>query len=56
VTVSFPPSREGAEHWRATVRRELGPEGWARAEEAGRTLALDELTELAAQIRRGRPS
>ena len=33
VAVSFPPSREGADHWLATVRRELDPEAWARAED-----------------------
>ena len=56
LAVSFPPSRQGAEHWLATVRGELDPESWARAEEAGRTLPLDELADLAAQIRQGRPS
>jgi predicted ATPase/DNA-binding XRE family transcriptional regulator len=56
VAVSFPPSREGAEHWLATVRRELDPESWARAEEAGRTLPLDQLAGLAAQIRQRGPS
>ncbi len=52
VAVSFPPSREGAEHWLATVRRELDPESWRRAENAGRALPMDALADLAEQIRR----
>ena len=56
VTVSFPPSREGADHWLATVRRELDPEEWDRAEDAGRALAPVSLPGLAATIRRHGPS
>ena len=56
VAVSFPPSREGADHWLATVRRELDPEAWDRAEDAGRALAPESLADLAAQIRQHGPS
>ena len=56
VAVSFPPSREGVDHWLATVRRELGPEAWARAEDAGRALSPESLADLADQIRAYGPS
>jgi tetratricopeptide (TPR) repeat protein len=56
VAVSFPPSREGAEHWLATVRRELDPETWRRAEDAGRALPMEALADLAERIRQRGPS
>ena len=56
VAVSFPPSREGVDHWLAAVRRELGPEAWARAEDTGRALSPESLADLADQIRAYGPS
>ena len=56
VAVAFPPSREGAEHWLATVRRELSPEAWERATAVGRALPVEGVAGLAAQIRQHEPS
>jgi tetratricopeptide (TPR) repeat protein len=56
VAVSFPPSREGAEHWLATVRQKLDQKTWDDAEETGRALPLEALAELTEQIREHGPS
>ena len=56
LAVSFPPSREGAEHWLAVVRSSLDHEDWQRAQEAGRTLPPAAVADLAAQLRRPGPS
>jgi hypothetical protein len=56
LAVSFPPSREGAEHWQAEVRASLDDEAWERAQQAGRTLPAARVPELAAEITRRAPS
>ena len=56
VAGSFPPSRGASSHWLAAVRRELGPEAWARAEDTGRALSPESLADLADQIRAYGPS
>jgi hypothetical protein len=56
LAVSFPPSREGAEHWRAVVRSSLDDEAWARAREVGRTLAAADVAGLVTRIRSSAPA
>jgi predicted ATPase len=56
LAVSFPPSREGAEHWLAVVRTSVHDETWQRAQEAGRTLPPADVADLARQLSRPAPS
>jgi hypothetical protein len=55
LVVSFPPSREGADHWLAVVRSSLDQQTWQQAQETGRTLPAD-VRDVARQIRRPEPS
>ena len=56
LPVSFPPSREGAEHWLVVVRDQLTPAAWRRAQESGRLLSPDEVADLARTIRASVPA
>ena len=56
LAVSFPPSREGAQHWLTVVRSSLDDESWQRAQEAGRTLPPATVADLAARINQPGPS
>jgi hypothetical protein len=55
LVVSFPPSREGADHWLAVVRSSLDQQTWQQAQETGRTLPPAGVPDLARQIRRPEP-
>jgi hypothetical protein len=56
LAVSFPPSREGAEHWLAVVRSAIADEVWQQAQETGRTLPPASVADLARQLSRPAPS
>jgi len=55
VRVSFPPSREGVDHWLGVVREQLDAETWRRAQESGRTLPPSAVADLARQIKASGP-
>ena len=55
LPVSFPPSREGADHWLTVVRDRLDVETWQRAQESGRALPPAEVADLARRIKGSAP-
>jgi hypothetical protein len=55
LPLSFPPSREGVDHWLGVVREHLDTETWRRAQESGRTLPPSAVAGLARQIRASGP-
>ena len=55
LPVSFPPSREGSDHWLTVVRDRLDVETWQRAQETGRALPPAEVADLARRIKGSAP-
>ena len=55
IPLSFPPSREGVDHWISVVHEQLDAETWRRAQESGRTLPPSAVADLARQIRASGP-
>ena len=56
LPVSFPPSREGADHWLTVVRDRLDVETWQRTQESGRALPPAEVADLARRIKGSAPA